>query len=162
MSVPSKKITVDISIDAHKYVAEIVKRTGETKVKLFERIIQSEYKRIMNNESVPDAVNKQLESVSSKLDEAIESSKKGAENSAAIRDGSNKIYCSVLLSIKELFRTMHFLSGCFSNISLLPKEQLSIISSKADQDASESFAAIYKMLNELQPKAIVDTLRKKQ
>lgn len=51
MSIPSKTISVDISIEAHKYIAEIVKRTGETKVKLFERIIQSEYKRIMNNEN---------------------------------------------------------------------------------------------------------------
>ena len=55
---------------------------------------------------------------------------------------------------------MHFISGALSNTSLLSKEQLSMLSVNADNEASKSFKSINKILNENQPKDIVEILKK--
>jgi predicted regulator of amino acid metabolism with ACT domain len=149
MSKTTKTLSVDLSLETHNYIAEILKRTGEKRVELFRRIISNEYNRIMNGQSLNET-----------MDEIDPITKKIAENGNSLREGANRIYCSVLFVIKELLRTMHFISGALSNTSLLSKEQLSMLSVNADNEASKSFKSINKILNENQPKDIVEILKK--
>lgn len=156
-----KTISVDLDIETHKLIETITKRTGETKVGLFKRMINNEHNRIINGQSLNESIGIQLDKIIGSINEINVTTKKNVEMINSLREGANRIYCSVLLVIKEMFRTMHFISGAFLKTSLHQKEQLSIISNTADSDATDSFNVVYKILNESQPKDIVDILRKK-
>jgi hypothetical protein len=160
MSKTTKTLSVDLSLETHNYIAEILKRTGEKRVELFRRIISNEYNRIMNGQSLNETISTQINTLLIAMDEIYPITKKIAENGNSLREGANRIYCSVLFVIKELLRTMHFISGALSNTSLLSKEQLSMLSVNADNEASKSFKSINKILNENQPKDIVEILKK--
>lgn len=154
----SKTLSVDLSIQAHKAISEIVKRTGEKKVKLFERIIQSEHIRIMNGKAIPADTESKIDDIANAVNEATKATKKTSEDMSFAREAYNKIYCSTLISLKELLRTMHFLSGCVSNGAFVPRDRLSAISNEASKEALESFSLAYKMLSEAKPKEIVQSL----
>ena len=160
MSKTTKTLSVDLSLETHNYIAEILKRTGEKRVDLFRRIILNEHNRIMNGLPLDETISNQIDKLLIAMDEIDPITKKNAETCNSLREGANRIYCSVLFVIKELLRTMHFVSGALSNTSLLSKEQLSMLSDNADNDASNSFKSIYKILNENQPKDIVEILKK--
>jgi len=161
MAIKTKVISVRLATDQQNMIAEIVKRTGETKVSLFERIIAADHKRIINGETLNESVHKQLEELSQTVNEMIPIIKKTSDNTNSIREGVSRIYCSVLFNLKELLRTMHFISGCFSKTSLLRNEQLSIISTDADTESINSYNAIFKILSDSNPKDILEMLRKK-
>jgi len=154
--------SVKLPSDHIKIIKEIVKRTGETKTDLFQRIIETEYKRITTGASISDDSNaKQLEEIKQTLLELSPIIKKNSETSQSILDGVNKIYCGVLFALKEIFRIMHFTSRTFAESSLLQKSQLAIIIDNSNQDANNTYASVYKILSESKPRDIVETLRNK-
>jgi hypothetical protein len=161
MQKPAKNITIKLEIESHKLITEIVKRTGETRVDLFKRIIASDHKRILNGESLNESVSKRIENISATLNEILPLVRKTSEDTMAVREGAGRIYCAVLFSLKELFRMIHLMSGCFMNMTTLTKDQLSPINDGAHQDATITYGRAFKLLSDLPPKEILEILRKK-
>jgi hypothetical protein len=141
-------------------IREIVNRTGETRVALFERIIVSDYKRIMNGESISDSINKNLESILGTLNSLNPIINKASDDSTAVRNGANTILTGIFFIMKEMFRTMHFLGKFHSKTSALDAKQMSIISDGANIDAAKSFNIFFKTLTESKPKEVVEFLSK--
>jgi hypothetical protein len=161
MQKPAKNITIKLEIESHKLITEIVKRTGETKVDLFKRIIASDHKRILNGESLNESVNKRIEDISATLNEILPHVRKTSEDTSAVREGAGRIYCAVLFSLKELLRMIHLMCGCFMNMTTLTKDQLSTINDSAHQDATNTYGNAFKLLSDLPPREIFEMLRKK-
>lgn len=160
MGKTTKTVSIDLDIDSLKYISEIVKRTGETKVDLFTRIVASEHKRVINGESVSESVNKNLESILSILNKVAPQIEKAADDSAAVRKGANKILNGINFIMKELFRTMHFISKMFTKISGLDAAQMSKISNDTNVDSVKSFNIFYDTLAQSSSKEILDILSK--
>ncbi len=160
MKKTGKTITVDLQAENHKAISEIVKRTGESRVELINRVINSEYKRIINGETVSEATNRKLDEMSNAVSEILELSKNTSESGKLLREGINKVYCAILFSLKELFRTMHYIARCFSHNALLTNDKLTIINSDSDKEAANSFNSVLRILNESKPVEIIDFLKK--
>ena len=129
------KVTFSVKMKAEygKKIRDLVKRTGETRSDLFQRIIDCEVKRVTNGESISESINKNL---------------------------ANTILSGIFFIMKEMFRTMHFLAKFYSKTSGLDTKQISAISSDANIDAAKSFNLFFKTLTESKPKDIVDYLAK--
>ena len=69
MSKTTKTLSVDLSLETHNYIAEILKRTGEKRVELFRRIISNEYNRIMNGQSLNETISTQINTLLIAMDE---------------------------------------------------------------------------------------------
>lgn len=159
MKVATKTFSTDLSIDSHRMIREIIKRTGETKVKLFDRLIKNEFEKGEQNFVIDVNYLSELKTV---LEELKSENIKQFELVKLIRESMNKIYCSVLFLLKELFRTMHFIKGIFLQTSLLTPEKLTILNSKIDQETNESFKPAFKVLNDSKPIEIIDLLINKK
>jgi hypothetical protein len=161
MAKVTKTLSTDLDLKVHKKIKEIINRTGERKVELIERLISSEHERITNGSSESGENKLQSESFSQMISELSNLIKKNSDSTNSIREGANRIYCAVLIALKELIRTMHFISGVYSGSALLNKEQISNISYSADQEAINTFSAIFSILTESHPKEIVEMLQRK-
>lgn len=161
----TKTIGVALEPNFHSMINEIIDRTNESKVDFFKRLIASEYKKVINREVSDDSsssvVSKQLDELKILLNEIIPVVKDTSETTISLKSGMNKIYCSVLFVLKELFRSGHYFKNVFSNTSLIKKENLSIIETSTDKETTSSFVTSYKIINEFQPKEIVEYLRNK-
>jgi len=152
--------SVKMKTDYGKKVRDIIKRTGETRSDLFQRIIDSEMKRVTNGESISDSINRNLESILGTFDKISPLIDKAANDSSAVRNGANTILSGIFFIMKEMFRTMHFLAKFYSKTSGLDTKQISAISNDANIDAAKSFNMFFKTLTESKPKDIVDYLAK--
>ncbi len=161
----TKTIGVALELKFHTMFEDIIKRTNESKVDFFKRIITSEYKKVINREELNNSssgdISKELEDIKKLINEVIPIVKETSETTLSLKTGMNKIYCSVLFVLKELFRSSHYFKNVFSNTSLLKNEQLTIIDTSTDKETINSFSASYKIINEFQPKEIVEYLRNK-
>jgi hypothetical protein len=152
--------SVKIKPEYNKKINDIIKRTGETKSDLFQRMIESESKRIVNGESISDSINKNLESILGTLNKVAPMISKTSDDSSAVRNGANTILSGIFFIMKEMFRTMHFLAKFYSKTSGLDAKQISIISNDANVDASKSFNMFFKTLTESKPKEVVEFLNR--
>jgi hypothetical protein len=155
----TKTVSVDISSENQEFISKILIRTGETKVDLFNRLVASEYKRIVDGDMLPENINSNIESLSKTINDIVPVLNKVAEVSSATREGANKVYVAVLVVLKELIRSIYILNGAFSKSSLLKSEQLTIISSDADKEATNTFNKAFKLLSEERPLDVIDALR---
>jgi len=160
---PKSKVNFSVKLPSEhvKIISEIIKRTGEQRTDLFQRLIVSEHKRINSGESIAEQSNAKLESVIKSLDEIIPIIKTTSEKTASIYLGTNKIYSAVLFVLKELFRTIHFITQTFAESSLLRKEQLTIIINNSNQEATISFDNINEILNKSKASEILSILKTK-
>lgn len=156
-----KTVSSRLSSEHRKMIAEIVKRTGETRSSLFERIIDSEHRRVMNGESVSESLAKNIETISETMKQLQPILKETAKNSKESLNAASSIYCGTLFALKELFRSIYISAGCFSNTSLLRGDQLSIIIDEADTEATKRFADSFKMLRDLKANDLFSMLLKK-
>jgi predicted DNA-binding protein len=156
------KVTFSVKMKAEygKKIRDLVKRTGETRSDLFQRIIDCEVKRVTNGESISESINKNLESILGTFDRISPLIDKSASDSSAVRNGANTILSGIFFIMKEMFRTMHFLAKFYSKTSGLDTKQISAISNDANIDAAKSFNMFFKTLTESKPKDIVDYLAK--
>jgi hypothetical protein len=155
-----KKISFDLDLDSHKTIQKIIKSTGESKVNLLKRLMSAELERINRGPSVSQSTESAIDQFKSAIEELKSTLEKISKNTGSIRDGENKVYCSVLNLIKDQFRLNSFIVSAFSQMSLLQPKQISIIKEDSDKNASEYFNMFFNMINSATPVEIVENLKK--
>lgn len=157
----TKTVSVDLSSESQIFIKEILKRTGEKKVDLFNRLIASEHNRVINGESIPEVMNKKIQEISQSLNDAIPILNKISESSSSSRDGIAKTFVSNLVVLKELIKFMYFMTAAFKETSLLKPEQLSIINNDAIRQATDNFNSLFSLISESKSLAVIEMLKGK-
>lgn len=161
MATKRRLVSTRLSPDHQKMINEIVRRTGETRVDLFERIVAQEHKRITNEESSSQSQAGNVDSIAQSIRDLVPLLKETSKNTKESLNAAASIYSGTLFTLKELFRSISISAACFSNTSLLRSDQLSIITKEADDEATTKFADAFKMLRDLKANDLFSILLKK-
>ena len=143
-----------------KMIEEIIKRTGETKIGLFKRLLKSESKRIEEGLSISETVNSNLGLLLDQMNKTSLALRGIADDSKATRDGLNKIFSITIFLMKELYRLTHFIANVFIRGSLLQGSKMNEIVTESNAEAAQSFNNFYSTVMNAPSKGIVELLKK--
>jgi hypothetical protein len=169
MSENMKKIAVkrrkgayfEIELQYIETMEKIVKKTGETKLDLFKRLLLSESKRIEEGLSMSETINSNLVLLLEHKKETTAALSSVAEDSKVIRDGVNKIFSITIFLMRELYRLTHFFANVFIRSSLItPGSKFQGIIEESNAEAAQSFNNFYSTIMNLPSKGIVELLKK--
>ena len=142
-------------------IAEILKKTGETKQDLFKRLLLTESKRIEEGLSISEIINSNLVLLLEHKKETTAALSSVAEDSKVIRDGVNKIFSITIFLMRELYRLTHFFANVFIRSSLItPGSKFQGIIEESNAEAAQSFNNFYSTIMNLPSKGIVELLKK--
>jgi hypothetical protein len=141
-------------------IEKIIRKTGETKLDLFKRLIREESKRIEERLSFSDTINSNLGQMLAQLYEISLAMKDIAEDSKATREGMNKVFSITIFLMKEVYRLTHFFANVFINASLLQGPKMNEIVSETNAEAVQSFNNFYETVMNTPSKGVVELLKK--
>jgi hypothetical protein len=144
-----------------KMFEEIIKRTGESKIDLFKRLIKGESKRIEEGLSIPETVNSNLIQLLDQMNKTSSVLRGIADDSQATREGVNRVFSITIFLMRELYRLTHFFANVFIKSSLLLQgSKTQEIVAESNADAAQSFNTFYSTVMNTPSKEIVELLKK--
>ena len=143
-----------------KMVLEIIRRTGERKVDLFKRLVESEHSRIIEGLSINETMNEHLGTLLAQIKGTNSTMKTVLDNTKASRDGVNMIFPVTLFLMRELYRLTHFLVNSFMKNGMLQSQHIPPLVAESNAQALQSFNNFYHTIMNTPSKGIVDLLRK--
>lgn len=153
----TKRTSYDVSLSNLKNISEIIKRTGESKKDLINRLIMTEHKKHFGTINEKEEYSDENLKVTKELIEKINSIDRKTEVTI---NAVNKIYCSISFVLKELIRANHLIKNFFYRTSLIKEPEINIALKNSNENCTKEFNGACEILDKMKPVEIINLLKK--